>query len=490
MHATKTIDELVVTDRLANLTPLDSTADTNHQTASIDGRKLAGMLSLSLSAGDQSRLIFFRLDETNRIRWAGQPTKLVEVGPNGPRLTPRASFQEYIETVSGQSRPWQSIEVAAATEFRTALAETLFKDSVISQEHWRKQKQYQDLLIAELNHRVKNILALVRSIARQTKAGAQSLTQYTESFEKRITALSTAHDLAGGSGLQWVSIENLLELELRPFRSGRVKSSGPRIALKSDVAPVLALVIHELLTNAVKYGALSQQDGRLTIQWQPYGGGVEVWWQEQLSSRMSPPNATGFGMSLIQRAIPHECGGEAMVEFQPQGLRARFWLPSDSVSFTALSTSDDSSLGKAPIDSNGGSSSPANSPLARLLVERALILEDNLILSMELEKLLIELGCQKIDVASDTSQAQQLIQHQRYQVAVLDIHLSDGDSLDFAQELKQSGVPLVFLSGYGEQMSIPEPLAGVPRLSKPARANLLAAAIRSAIEQPKSPGTP
>ncbi len=421
------MDELLAIDNLFSL-------GLHALTSATDGRMLAGMLSLSISTVDASKLIFFRVEETSRVRWAGEPQKRFDHGPNGPRLTPRASFQEYVEIVSGRSRPWQSSQVAAASEFRTALADAMFQESVASSGHWRRQKEYQDLLIAELNHRVKNILALVRSIARQTKAGAQSLTQYTENFERRIAALSTAHDLAGGSGLQWVALEKLLEIEVRPYNAEAVYWEGPVVSLKSDVAPVLALVIHELLTNAVKYGALSNPDGRLAVHWRALSGGLELIWNEKLSHSVLTPNDSGFGMSLIRRAIPHECGGEAMVEFGQDGMRARFWLPSDAVRFSDADTASHRSV-------------PASTAkIEQLSIERALIVENNLILSMELEKLMLSLGCQSVACAADAEQAQQLVEHERFQVAVLDIHLGSGTSLEFAEHLQQLGVPWIFLS--------------------------------------------
>ncbi len=458
------MDELLAIDSFSSL-------GLHELTTATDGHALAGMLSLSISTADASKLIFFRVEETSRVRWAGEPQKRFDYGPNGPRLSPRASFQEYVEIVSGRSRPWQSSEVAAASEFRTALADAMFHESIASSGHWRRQKEYQDLLIAELNHRVKNILALVRSIARQTKVGAQSLTQYTENFERRIAALSTAHDLAGGSGLQWVALEKLLEIELRPYSTEAVHWQGPVVSLKSDVAPVLALVMHELLTNAVKYGALSEPDGRLAIQWQVLSGGLELIWKERLAHSITMPSDSGFGMSLIRRAIPHECGGEAMVEFGRDGLRARFWLPSDAVRFSSTETA---SLRTVPT---------IVTEIDRIAIDQALIVENNLILSMELEKIMLSLGCQHVSCAADAEQARLLVEHESFQIAVLDIHLGSGTSLQLAEHLQRLGLPLVFLSGYGDQLTIPESLHKAPRLSKPVQREQLAAAIRSVIHQ-------
>ena len=226
---------------------------------------ICGAAIVEVSQSADSWLILFRPEQIERVRWAGVTEKKIEYGPNGPRLHPRASFEEYVESVRGRSTSWTQPDVEAAIEIATRLRDRAFSSLDETRKEWNRQREHKDLLIAELNHRVKNVLSLVKSIARQTQDSAQSLTQYTEAFEQRINALSTAHDLIGGSGLRWADIRELLETELRAFinSSKSVTLTGPPVTVSAGVAPLLALVFHELVSNSVKYGALSAEGREL-----------------------------------------------------------------------------------------------------------------------------------------------------------------------------------------------------------------------------------
>ena len=228
---------------------------------------ICGAAIVELSQSTNSRLLLFRPEQIENVRWAGETDKKIEYGPKGPRLHPRASFEEYAELVRDKSLPWSQGDVEATIQIAAAFRDAAYSSLDEGQRAWQKQTEHKNLLIAELNHRVKNILALVRSIARQTEGSAESLEQYTQSFERRISALSIAHDLIGGSGFKWAGIRGLLETELSAFvHSTRIVSlRGPDLAVRADVAPLMALMFHELVSNAVKYGALSDVGERLDV---------------------------------------------------------------------------------------------------------------------------------------------------------------------------------------------------------------------------------
>ena len=316
--------EIYSTDRLSDLSIPPDPQTTRH---------VAGVLVMPLAADGDIALLFFRDEVTQQIRWAGASDKRIEDGPQGPRLHPRTSFAEYVETVTGRSRPWTHAHLAAAAELRTEWMMTLLTQRNLSQQQFKRHKEYQDLLIAELNHRVKNIFALVRSIARQTAPAAVDINGYVAALESRMASLATAHDLIGGTGTRWASIHQMLLTETSPHQNdrGRIVLEGPPMSLKPDVAPVMALVIHELLTNAAKHGALAGGDGRLSVRWAHRGGGMQLNWRESSPRRTIEPTRTGFGLSLIRRAIPHQCGGRATVRFDARGFSARFWLPGEAV---------------------------------------------------------------------------------------------------------------------------------------------------------------
>ena len=303
-----------------------------------DNGKTAGAMAVSISESDNTFAVFFRNEAISEVRWAGEPSKEIEYGPNGPRLTPRRSFQEYVETTRDKSIPWSQSDLSAASELQSVILDVIYRDANASNESWRKQKNYQDVLIAELNHRVKNILALVRSIARQTKDSSHSLENSSNSFEKRIGALATAHDLVGGSGLQWARLEDLVHSELKPFGNNPAKSidvSGPPFGLRADVAPVIALVVHELVSNANKHGALSDaasdKDVGLEVKWYQDAGGLTIEWNETGTGPLKTPAERGFGLTLIETAVPFEYKGKAVISFGTDGLKVKLWIPSDSV---------------------------------------------------------------------------------------------------------------------------------------------------------------
>ncbi|GAB5406801.1 MAG: HWE histidine kinase domain-containing protein [Aureliella sp.] len=429
------------------------------------GQVIGGALVIVLDRSQRLALLFYRNEEVSKVRWAGDPEKRIEFGPNGPRLHPRASFEEYIDSVRGQSRPWGENQIAAATELQGALLAVAFRGQSITAARWQRQQQYQDLLIGELNHRVKNTLALVRAIAKQTQTGVQSLQQYTLSFEHRIAALATAHDLIGGSGLQWAPLRNLLTAELKPY-SGRelVAFDGPPVSLKSDVAPVFSLLIHELTSNAVKHGALSSETGQLHIRWTARDGGLQFTWTETVAGKLAPPTRTGFGLTLIRRAIPHECGGETELQFRPDGVEVQVWLPSDCVRFENAD---------AALDVAQAVALP-NKPLA---AARALVVEDNIPIAMEVEAALADQGCRIVDTAGTLDDALQLVRNNTYTFALLDINLRRVSSYPVAEILLEDKVPFLFLSGYGRTEQVPESLKDVPVLAKPFDNDDLMAAI-------------
>lgn len=193
----------------------------------------------------------------------------------------------------------------------------------------------QRLMMAELAHRVKNTLTLVLSISSRTIAGARDLADFRVNFSRRIEALAATHNLLAEDAWTGLTLEDLINAELAPYvplGTGRARLDLPRVRIATDTAIALGLIFHELVTNAVKYGALSNDtggiamtasvaaDGLLTLEWRESGGPPVV-----------PPQKTGFGQTVIARGLGRAEGAGTQVEFRPEGLVCRIAIPASSI---------------------------------------------------------------------------------------------------------------------------------------------------------------
>jgi PAS domain S-box-containing protein len=201
----------------------------------------------------------------------------------------------------------------------------------------RRAEARQKLLIDELNHRVKNTLATVQSLATQTAQGARSPQAYRERLEGRLIALSRAHDQLSHRSWAHADLAEIVAAGLAPYRQSEaddnVTIAGEPIRLTPRAAVTLAMVFHELATNAVKYGALSQPAGRLAIAWTTEAGPrrrLRLSWRESGGPRVSPPARRGFGTLLVERGIATDLGGVARLEFAPSGVRCEIDVPIDT----------------------------------------------------------------------------------------------------------------------------------------------------------------
>ncbi|HKR91409.1 CHASE domain-containing protein [Novosphingobium sp.] len=193
------------------------------------------------------------------------------------------------------------------------------------------QASIRDSLTRELNHRVKNTLANVLSIAALTRRRSRDIDDFTESLTARIRALSATHDLLSQTDWGNAAIGDIVHSELAPYMDGhenRVDMSGPDIKLAPNDAMSLGLAIHELATNAAKYGGLSTVEGRIHIDWTLLSpDSAEISWREEGGPPVVEPAKRGFGRDLIEKIVAHELRSEVYLTFNPGGVECRLKVP-------------------------------------------------------------------------------------------------------------------------------------------------------------------
>jgi PAS domain S-box-containing protein len=193
----------------------------------------------------------------------------------------------------------------------------------------------QDLLIAELDHRVKNVLARVAVVAMQTREGSLTMDEYIKAVEGRIQSMAAAHSLLSQTRWTGVGLNDLVRDQLAPYAmAANAKVSGPNIMLSAAATQAVAMVLHELVTNAAKYGALSTSNGSVSVNWDKSSDErgatkVTIVWRENGGPPVAAPARTSFGSSLIRDLIPHELGGTVDLAFEPDGVSCRIEIPLD-----------------------------------------------------------------------------------------------------------------------------------------------------------------
>ncbi|MBU3076419.1 sensor histidine kinase [Sphingomonas quercus] len=194
----------------------------------------------------------------------------------------------------------------------------------------RAAERRQALLMGELTHRVRNTLTLVMSIANRTIAGARDMADFRTAFGRRVEALAATHSLLAEGTWSGLSLEELINAELAPYvtlGSDRVHLALGKVRIAPNTAVALGLILHELVTNAVKYGALSTEDGRIAIGTVIDGTTVEISWQEIGGPPVVAPEKMGFGQTVIARGLAGSGLRPTEVEFHPEGLVCRMYVP-------------------------------------------------------------------------------------------------------------------------------------------------------------------
>ncbi|GAA0571658.1 HWE histidine kinase domain-containing protein [Caenispirillum bisanense] len=462
-------EHIAAITRLLDGSPVNMIFATDHLSAEVPEAaawtgEAAGLLAVPISRTPRDYVLFFRPEVIQQVTWAGNPDKVAEPGADDQRLSPRRSFAAWKTAVAGRSETWDRAQVRMAEQLRLVLLDVVLRLGDEAARVRDRAGEKQELLIAELNHRVRNIMGVVRGLIRQTGWSEDSAERFAEILDSRIQALARAHDQITRENWGPGSLTTLIRVEAQSFlvdNQARVRVRGDDMLLAPAALSTLALVIHELMTNSAKYGALTDQRGHVEVTLTPEpDGALTLDWLEVGGPPVQPPARRGFGSTIIERTIPFELRGRAQVDYAPQGLAARFWVPAAFV-HRAGSRHQAAAAAAGTGAAGAGAGQPVAAPL------RVLVVEDNLIIALDAETAFLSLGCEQVTLAGSNGQAAQLLAAEQFDFALLDVNLGPETSFPTAAALQADGVPFAFATGYGDASEYPAEMQAVPRLTKP-----------------------
>jgi PAS domain S-box-containing protein len=334
----------------------------------------------------------------------------------------------------------------------------------------KRTEDQQALLAREVDHRAKNSLAVVQSIIRLTRA--DSIKSYIASVEGRIQALSRVHSLLAHARWQGADVHTLALEELSPYQmggDGHIAVSGPRTAVTPPVAQTLALALHELATNAAKYGALSTEHGRVHLSWQTKPGQIVLTWRESGGPPVTAPQRKGLGLQMVASGVQSQIGGEANYDWRADGLVCSLTLPA----------ADGRTLPRVPARHGNGADRTvdANEPGK----PRVLLVEDEALVAMMMKGFLEQLGCAVAGPFVTPFEALAYLKEHSVDAAILDVNLAGETVYPVAEALYCNGVPFAFATGYGRE-SIEHGFGDVLTLEKPIGFDQLRDAVRELCE--------
>ncbi|KQY35061.1 histidine kinase [Caulobacter sp. Root1455] len=329
-------------------------------------------------------------------------------------------------------------------------------------------------LLTELDHRIKNILAVVQSVAGQSARKASSLDGFLKAFNGRLKSMSSAHDLLSAARWRGATLARIAAAELGGVAPNQTRWDGPELFLTPRAAAALSLTLHELAVNAVKYGSLSVESGRVEVVWREApGGGFNLEWLETGGPMTSPPDVRGFGMTLIEDVVGRELGGRATIEYKRSGVTAMIHGAADALVDEPEPEPVEAPDARIVETVGGGDDSFKAGDIAGLKV---LIVEDSLLLAMELEAGLEDSGVEVVGCAAELSEALQMLEL-TFDAAVLDADLNGQSVAPVAEILRREGRPFVFATGYADKAA---PMGfDAPIVRKPYNVHQIARALAS-----------
>lgn len=326
----------------------------------------------------------------------------------------------------------------------------------------------QELLAREVDHRARNSLAVIQAIVSMTPQ--TSAPEFARAVDGRIRAMARAHTLLSQSRWQGADLARLVREELEPYEGGgRVSVDGAAIMIKPTIAQNLALSIHELATNAAKYGALSAPDGRLFVSWSIAGDALTLEWVERGGPPATKPQRTGFGAKVIGSSVK-ALDGALDYDWRAEGLRCVLHMPMANF---------EPPQHDAPPTRGSPHEHVAREGERPLQGRRAFVVEDEPLVAMAMVRRLAELGAQSIGPFGSLAEAFEALSAE-FDVAILDVNVAGELVYPLAAALAERGKPFIFITGY-EAQSIDTRFAAAPVLAKPIEDEHLVDALCQAI---------
>lgn len=330
----------------------------------------------------------------------------------------------------------------------------------------RRAEQVRALLIGELHHRIKNTLANVQAIARQTLRQSDDLRAFERSFGGRLQALSRAHAMLSDATWSSTRLDQLIQDQ---FSAGtldrdRVQLRGPEVELSPENTLRMALSLHELATNASKYGALSAPGGEVILSWRMRGDGLELQWEERGGPPVTPPLRTGFGSTLIRSAASGDAEA-TRVDWRATGV---VWTIMLNYGVQCTTTTAPAPRMTSTAPNHGG---------AEFSGCRILVVEDEPLIAFDLSSELEDAGAEIVAIAGTIEEALAAAKNGVIDLALLDGNLC-GEPVDpVADALSARNIPFCFVSGYG-RAHLPRAFPDTPVVEKPFRPEVLFSVLR------------
>jgi two-component sensor histidine kinase len=343
----------------------------------------------------------------------------------------------------------------------------------------KKAEETQRLLVAELNHRIKNTLANVQAIAHQMLRRTKDPEQFVTSFSGRIQSLARVHTMLSSRAWEGVDLPDLIRDQLLPgaVDETRITAWGPPVHLQAQLALHVAFMLHELGTNASKYGALSTTKGRVTISWSVADTVLRLRWEERCGPVARAPATRGFGRTLIEQSAKGE-GGDAQMSIEAEGVIWNINLP-----LTEHQQMKSPATGFASGTARETVTSEKDTP--RLAGKRLLVVADEPLVAVDIMTTLEGAGAQVVGSAGTAKEALNTIDTISRDAALLDANLRGQPVDEIAAALAARSIPFLFVTGYGPG-SLPKAFAKTAILTKPFSQEQLVVAVASLV---KAPGT-
>lgn len=328
----------------------------------------------------------------------------------------------------------------------------------------KEAERRQTLLAREVDHRARNALAQVQAILRLSRAS--TIDDYVVSVEGRIGALALSHELLSQARWQGANISRLVAEELAPYQGGedsRVLTSGPSIILPADKAQTIALLTHELATNAAKYGALSVQSGRVRVKWELCDRFLILTWVETGGPRIAKPETKGFGSRIIEANLNRREGDDALFEWLPEGLTCTI-----SLSMTT----------------NGDRVAATSSHIVAEHVRprTVLVVEDEPLIGMMTCELVREMSYGVLGPCRTLGEAMDVARREQFDAAILDVNLGGELVSPLARLLASREIPMILLTGY-EPGNVEQEFGMFPLLQKPISPNELKHFLKKVLDE-------